>query len=218
MSGRTFSSRLPANYSGRIIPAWDRKGALLLCLFVTPLILLAPFKLGKKNPPLTELLLYWKSQGQYQKPASIVAAEREIIQALFDIAKGSKSVMSIDKCLRNIEQIDFRDAADWRYTQHSPVSPTLATDFPGSQLYQNPRHSPSASGVAQAARRQGEGHHTWTEPGQHEASEVWATSKEDQMKEEAPEPSLPWTDTETDKDDMPVDVRRNDTQMLAEEE
>ncbi|KAG6816070.1 hypothetical protein H0H87_008863 [Tephrocybe sp. NHM501043] len=218
---------LPADYSGRVMPAWDFKGPLLVCLFVTPLMLLAPFKLTKKNPSLPDLILYWQNQGQHQKPASVVAAERYIIQALFDIArKGVRSFASIDRCLSNLGKIEFSDTADWRYTPLSPVSPYPAISYYYGSAHPpaSPNPSPSTSGVVQAAERQVL---RWVDRGplvgQPEASEQRAENEEDRMEEEVPV-SGPRTEAATDKDNMPVEAAsacpplQEDVRMLVDEQ
>ncbi|KAG6868022.1 hypothetical protein C0993_008324 [Termitomyces sp. T159_Od127] len=103
---------------------FELKGPLYIAMAVSPLMLLATRNL-QNNPPGKETLFdFWRILGQYERPISVLDAERELWSAIWDIAGGMDTSHRLQKALNQILISDFEDVKDWRLYRkisHSPL-------------------------------------------------------------------------------------------------
>ncbi|KAG6886587.1 hypothetical protein C0992_003268 [Termitomyces sp. T32_za158] len=92
---------------------FELKGPLYIAMAVSPLMLLATRNL-QNNPPGKEALLdFWLILGQYERPRSVLDAERELWSAIWDIAGGMDTSSRLQKALDQVLISDFEDVKDW---------------------------------------------------------------------------------------------------------
>ncbi|KAG6906050.1 hypothetical protein DXG01_016125 [Tephrocybe rancida] len=105
----------------------ELKGPLYIAMSITPLTLLMGRNL-QNRPPGKDALA--DIRGQYQRPPSVLDAEREVWRTVWDIATGVSTNYRLDLALTNLAKIDFKDALGWSFVEDIPTPLPVATSIP----------------------------------------------------------------------------------------
>ncbi|KAG6912056.1 hypothetical protein DXG01_001206, partial [Tephrocybe rancida] len=82
---------------------------------ITPLVLLMGRNLQNRPSGRDVLADYWQIMGQYDRPTSVLDAEREVWGTVWDIATGVSTLYRIERAFEKIAAIDFHDAKGWSF-------------------------------------------------------------------------------------------------------
>ncbi|KAG6895992.1 hypothetical protein C0992_011016 [Termitomyces sp. T32_za158] len=102
---------------------FELKGPLYIAMAISPLLLLSSKNL-QKNPPGKEALFnFWCISGQYERPRSVLSAEKELWNVVWDIAAGMDTYHRLQTAIDRLLELDFEDVGEWELTENYPTKP-----------------------------------------------------------------------------------------------
>ncbi|KAG6913301.1 hypothetical protein DXG01_008086 [Tephrocybe rancida] len=96
----------------------------------------------QNRPPGRDVLVdYWQIMGQYERPISVLNAEREVWSTVWDLATGVSTDYRIERAFAKLAGLNFDDATGWSFVDlpntfgnippsPSPQPPILSGAFP----------------------------------------------------------------------------------------
>ncbi|KAG6904276.1 hypothetical protein DXG01_011217, partial [Tephrocybe rancida] len=97
---------------------------------ITPLVLLMGRNLQNRPPGRDVLVDYWQIMGQYERPISVLDAEREVWSTVWDLATGVSTDYRIERAFAKLAGLNFDDATGWSFVDlpnafgNVPASPS----------------------------------------------------------------------------------------------